>query len=111
MDYTPLGISADQAEAEVREAWMVSYSPRTSASAIGWFESRSFPDRLIHLIGRLAFRGIYFPQLKKREWVQVLFQNRGPILRLLAQALELKFKPRPREALSLDSQLQVERQA
>jgi radical SAM superfamily enzyme YgiQ (UPF0313 family) len=111
MDYTPLGISADQAEAEVREAWTVSYSPRTSASAIGWFESRSFPDRLIHLIGRLAFRGVYFPQLKRREWVQVLFQNRGPILRLLAQALGLRFKLRPREALSLDSQLQVERQA
>jgi hypothetical protein len=73
--------------------------------------SRSFPDRLIHLLGRLAFRGIYFPQMKRREWVQILFQNRGPILHLLAQALELKFKPQPPEPFSLDPQLPVERTA
>jgi len=36
------------------------------------------------------------------------FENRGPILRLLAQALALKFKPRPPESLSLDPQLPVE---
>ena len=111
MDFTPLGITADQAEAEIRQAWASSYSPQTIASAIRGLESRSFADRLIHLIGRLAFRGIYFPQMKRREWARVLFQNRGPILRLLAQALELKFKPRPPEAFSLDPQPQVERTA
>jgi radical SAM superfamily enzyme YgiQ (UPF0313 family) len=111
MDYTPLGITAEQAEAEIGQAWASSYSPKANASAIGWLGSRSFADRLIHLLGRLAFRGIYFPQMKRREWVQVLFQNRGPILRLLAQALKLKFKPRPREPFSLDPQLRVERPA
>lgn len=111
MDFSPLEITADQAEAEVRQAWAASYSPKTIASAIGWLESRSFSDRLIHLLGRLAFRGIYFPQMKRREWVQVLFQNRGPILRLLSQALALKFKPQPREPCSLDPQLPVERTA
>jgi radical SAM superfamily enzyme YgiQ (UPF0313 family) len=109
MDFTPLGITADQAEAEVWQAWASSYSPQTIASAMRQLESRSFADRFLHLIGRLAFRGIYFPQMKRREWVQVLFQNRGPILRLLAQALELRFKPRPQEPFSLDPQLQVER--
>jgi hypothetical protein len=43
--------------------------------------------------------------------VRVLFQNRGPILHLLAQALQLKFKLRPRESFSPDPQLQVERSA
>ena len=111
MDFSPLEITADQAEAEVRQAWAASYNHRTIASAIGWLGSRSFADRLSHLLGRLAFRGIYFPQMKRREWMQVLFQNRGPILRLLAQALEFKFKPRPREPFSLDPQLPVERTA
>ncbi|MGD1105274.1 MAG: radical SAM protein, partial [Terriglobia bacterium] len=111
MDYTPLGMTTDQAEAELGQAWASSYSPKTIASAIGWLASRSFPDRLIHLLGRLAFRGIYFPQMKRREWVQILFQNRGPILHLLAQALELKFKPQPPEPFSLDPQLPVERTA
>ena len=111
MSFTPLGITADQAQAEVRQAWASSYSPQTIASAMGWLGWKSFPDRLIHLLCRLAFRGIYFPQMKRRDWVQVLFQNRGPILRLLAQALELKFKPQPREPFSLDPELKVERTA
>jgi hypothetical protein len=68
----------------------------------------SFADRLIHLLCRLAFRGIYFPQMKRREWVRVLFQNRGPILRLLTQALVLKFKLRARESFSLNPQLRVD---
>ena len=108
MDFTPLGITAEQAEAELWQAWASSYSPKTIASAIEWLASKPFADRLIHLLGRLAFRGIYFPQMKRREWVRVLFENRGPILRLLAQALELKFKPRPRESLSLDPELPLE---
>jgi len=109
MDYTPLKITAEQAEAEVRQAWAASYSPKTIASAARWLESRPYADRLIHLLGRLAFRGIYFPQMKRREWVRVLLQNRSPILHLLVQALELKFKPPPREPFSLDPQLPVER--
>jgi radical SAM superfamily enzyme YgiQ (UPF0313 family) len=111
MDFEPLEISSAQAEAEVRQAWAASYNPGTIASAIGWLESRSFPDRLIHLLGRLAFRGIYFPQMKRREWVRVLLQNRGPICRLLWQALALKFRPQPSEPFSLDPNLPVERTA
>jgi radical SAM superfamily enzyme YgiQ (UPF0313 family) len=111
MDFTPLGISSEQAEAEVRQAWTASYSPATNSSALRRLEPRTLVDRIMHLIGRLAFRGIYFPQMKKREWARVLFENRGPILRLLAQSLELKFKRRPREASSLDAQLSAERSA
>jgi radical SAM superfamily enzyme YgiQ (UPF0313 family) len=108
MAFKPLGITVDQAEAEVRQAWTSSYSPKTIASTMGWLGSRSFSDRVIHLLSRLAFRGIYFPQMKRRDWVQVLFQNRGPILRLLAQAMGLKFKPQPSELFSLGSQQSAE---
>jgi hypothetical protein len=58
----------------------------------------------MHLLGRLAFRGIYFPQMRRREWVRLLFENRGPILHLIYQALVMKFKPHPKESLSIDSQ-------
>jgi radical SAM superfamily enzyme YgiQ (UPF0313 family) len=111
MSFTPLGISTEQAEGEVRQAWASSYSPQTIAASMGWLESKSFPDRLIHLLSRLAFRGIYFPQMKRQDWVQVLFQNRGPILRLLVQALELKFQPRPPKPISSNPQMPVERPA
>jgi radical SAM superfamily enzyme YgiQ (UPF0313 family) len=103
MDFSPLGITAEQAEEEVRQAWRASYNPAANASAIGRLQSKPFADRLIHLISRLAFRGIYFPQMKKREWTWLLFQNRGPILRMIAQALEMKLKPPPSESLSIEA--------
>jgi radical SAM superfamily enzyme YgiQ (UPF0313 family) len=108
MSFTPLGLTAEQAEAEVRLAWASSYSPQTIASSMDWLGSRSLPDRLIHLLSRLAFRGIYFPQMKRRDWLGVLFQNSGTILRLLAQTLEFKFMPKPRERFALEPQESAE---
>jgi len=111
MNFEPLEITSDQAEAEVRQAWATSYNPRTITSAIAWLQSKTFADRLIHLLGRLAFRGIYFPQMKKREWAKVLFQNRGPILRILAEALAFRFKLQPREPFTMDPEISAERTA
>jgi len=92
MDFSPLGISPEQAEAEVREAWESSYTPAANASAMRWLESRPLPDRVIHLLSRLAFRGIYFPQMSRRDWVRILFQNRGSILKVISQALKMKLR-------------------
>ena len=111
MDFTPLKITDDQAEAEVREAWTSSYSPETIASSMAWLSSKSLPDRIIHMLSRLAFRGIYFPQMKKRDWLHVLFQNRGPILRLLFEALEFRFKPRPLKPLTVAPPMPVKQPA
>ncbi len=108
MDFTPLGISAEQAEDEVRQAWASSYSPATIATAMTWLESKSFGDRLMHLAGRLAFRGIYFPQMKRRQWVRLLFENRGPILHLIYQALEMKLRPQTDEPISIETQETVQ---
>ena len=93
MDFTPLGISEDQAEKEIRQAWGASYDPATNSAAIKRLESVPLGDRLIHLIGRLAFRGIYFPQMTRREWTKVLFQNRRSILRVVFEALKLRYEP------------------
>ena len=92
MVFSPLEISSAQAEAEVREAWELSYSPAANASAMKWLESSSLPDRIIHLLSRLAFRGIYFPQMTRRDWVRILFQNRGIIFRVIGQALRMKLR-------------------
>ena len=93
MDFKPLGMSSEeQAEAELRQAWESSYSPAANAAALEWLERTSLADRIIHLFGRLAFRGIYFPQMKRKDWVKLLIRNRGPILHLIYQALELRLK-------------------
>jgi len=91
MAHTPLGFSTADAEAEVRYAWAASYSPEANKSAMRWLQDKSLPDRIIHLCSRLAFRGIYFPQMKWRHWASLLFQNRGSILQVAFQAWKLKF--------------------
>jgi radical SAM superfamily enzyme YgiQ (UPF0313 family) len=92
MGYSPLGMSAEQAQAEVREAWTESYTPAANAAAMRWLKKQPFADRVIHLLARLAFRGIYFPQMNRNAWLKVLFQNRSSILRLIAQAIKMKLK-------------------
>jgi radical SAM superfamily enzyme YgiQ (UPF0313 family) len=94
MVFSPLCISSAQAEAEVREAWASSYSPAANASAIQWLEAGSLADRIIHLLSRLAFRGIYFPQMKRRDWAKILFQNRDSILKVILQALQMNRQSR-----------------
>jgi len=94
MAHAPRGLSPERAEAEVRYAWKTSYDPATTAGAMHRLEGRSLSDRAIHLVTRLIFRGIYFPQMRRREWLRVLFENRRSILHLLAQALEDRFRPR-----------------
>lgn len=111
MTFTPLGISADQAEKEVRQAWEASYNPAAIASAMEWLKSRPFEDRLIHLLCRMAFRGIYFPQMRRREWVRVLFENRGPILHLIYHALQMKLRPQTKRPLSTAAPQPVHRAA
>ena len=96
MAHSPSGLSAEQAEAEVRSAWRSSYSPSTIDSAMKWLDSKCIGDRIMHLCARLAFRGIYFPQMRRRDWVRLLIENRGPILNLIAQALRMKFAAQPK---------------
>jgi hypothetical protein len=102
MDFAPLGISPEQAEEEIRQAWHASYKAETNSAAIDRLEPGALGDRIIHLLGRLAFRGIYFPQMRKREWVRVLFENRASILEVIWEALRFRYQPRSREPLSID---------
>jgi len=102
MDFSPLGISPEQAEEEVRQAWGASYEPATNAAALARLRLGSLADRIIHLLGRLAFRGIYFPQMTKRDWAQLLFRNRHSILRVVFEALRLRYNLRSAEPLAID---------
>jgi radical SAM superfamily enzyme YgiQ (UPF0313 family) len=91
MAHTPVGLSAAEAEAEVRHAWRESYSPLATEAAMKWLATKPLPDRIIHLCARLAFRGIYFPQMKWRQWAQLILQNRATVLQVVSEALGRKF--------------------
>lgn len=88
MAFTPNNISVEAAEAEVHEAWSRSYSPETTALALKKIEGRPFHERTLMFFTRLAFRGIYFPQMKKRHWILLLWQNRSSFMRILSEGIQ-----------------------
>jgi hypothetical protein len=86
MAHTPLKMSIDQTHAEVNHAWTSSYSPEAIARAVESIRDKGLGYRINILIARLCFRGIYFPQLGKRAWLKIIFQNRRTILKLVREA-------------------------
>jgi len=93
MSYTPENITIAQAEAEVREAWTQAYSPAATIGSMGRIAERPLSERAVVFFARLAFRGIYFPQVKVRHWLMLLWSNRRPLMSLSYDAL---FAPRTR---------------
>jgi hypothetical protein len=87
MAHTPLKMSIEEAKEEVRRAWTESYSPERNAEAVEYLSSAPFQYRIIHLVSRLFFRGIYFPQMGKRAWMKVLLQNRKTISGLVKEGV------------------------
>ena len=85
MAFTPENISVEQAEAEVHEAWNRCYDARAIAAGLKKIEGRPFSERAVLFFARLAFRGIYFPQMKVRHWIALLFSNRRTLLKLIRE--------------------------
>ncbi len=85
MAHEPAKMSIEEARAETRRAWESSYSPERNAQVVESLAGRSFQYRAGHLIARLFFRGIYFPQMGKRAWARLLYENRRTIYRLVRE--------------------------
>jgi radical SAM superfamily enzyme YgiQ (UPF0313 family) len=87
MAHNPLKMTIEEAKAETFEAWSASYSPERNRQAIESIKHTPVQVRIGHLVARLFFRGIYFPQMNKRAWLKLLFDNRKPILSLTKEGL------------------------
>src|SRR5262244_2450170 len=83
MAHTPMKMSIAETRRELDRAWMISYSPRNNERALDWFDSQRTNEQIMHLIMRMFFRGIYFPQRNTRVWTKLVAQNRRPILRMI----------------------------
>ncbi len=84
MAHTPSKISIEGVQAEVREAWTKSYSPEATQKALASLSNEPAAYRISHLLARLFFRGIYFPQKGTWAWMNLLFQNRKAIFGLVS---------------------------
>ncbi len=101
MAHTPLKMTSQEAQSEVRHAWTDSYSPEAIARAIDSLAGRPLWLRISLFVGRLSFRGIYFPQMGKLAWLKVVAQNRGVIFKLFREAFGGGLrKRRPAEELT-----------
>jgi len=86
MAHTPLKMTIAETEAELNKAWNMSYSPKRNENVID--SLGRIDERAVHFFMRLFFRGIYFPQMKKRDWAKLVVQNRRPIYKLMKQGVD-----------------------
>lgn len=87
MAYTPDKITIEEAESEIHEAWTRAYSPEASRNALRRISDRPYRERAVLFLARLVFRGIYFPQMRKKDWVVLLWKNRRTLLSLCREAV------------------------
>jgi radical SAM superfamily enzyme YgiQ (UPF0313 family) len=85
--YVPKHMTGEEVEDEVRRAWTASYEPSAIRASQRWLKAndRPFMQQLTHFIMRLFFRGLYFPQIDRREWVKLIGRN-TPTMASLAVA-------------------------
>lgn len=86
MAHNPLNLTIAEARTEVEHAWQGSYSPASNARALRAISDQPIEYRAMHLIVRLFFRGIYFPQMSKWSWIKLIGENRASILGLVREA-------------------------
>src|SRR5687767_5725067 len=87
MAHNPLKITIDQTHSELTHAWEETYSPQRNMEAMQALGDQPIRYRTTHLVMRLLFRGIYFPQMNKRAFLKVVLQNRASILALTKETL------------------------
>lgn len=101
MAHNPLKITSEQAHVEIRQAWADSYSPEAIERAVDLLEKRPIWLRISMLIGRLSFRGIYFPQMSRWAWLKTVMQNRRTIFKLVRSGFAGGLREKRPEATTL----------
>ena len=99
MCHQPLKMSISEARSEIDQAWSLSYSPERNRQAIQWLQGKRVGERIMHLLARIAFRGIYFPQVSRFQWFRAIGQNWRLAWDLFRELFKAKEPPpsRPRE--------------
>jgi hypothetical protein len=85
MAHTPLNMTTDQVQDEVQYAWRNAYSPAATRAALGSIANEPAPYKISHLIARLFFRGIYFPNKGALAWLKAIAENRGSIFHVVRE--------------------------
>jgi len=103
MAHDPLKMTIEEAKAETFRAWSRSYSPERNREAIESIKDSPIQVRISHLVARLFFRGIYFPQMGTFAWLKLLFANRRTIISLTREGLRTWRAARRREKVAVEA--------
>jgi radical SAM superfamily enzyme YgiQ (UPF0313 family) len=87
MAHTPMKMTPLMVRREIEQAWLASYSPERNARAIASIAHHPVADRIIHLICRFFFRGIYFPQMSRWAWLRVIARNHRTMFSLIREGM------------------------
>src|SRR5215207_4650129 len=98
MAHAPLRMTIEEAREETRLAWEASYSPGRNAEAVAALGGHDLQYRIGMLVSRLFFRGIYFPQMTRRAWLRLLYENRRTISALAREGFSTWRRARRRAA-------------
>jgi radical SAM superfamily enzyme YgiQ (UPF0313 family) len=89
MAHKPAKMTIEEARRETISAWSRSYSPERNRQAVEAIADAPIDTRIGHLVARLFFRGIYFPQMGTAAWLKLLFANRRVISSLTREGLHM----------------------
>jgi len=106
MAHTPLKMTCDEVQAEVKSAWTNSYSPAATRRAIEAMAHHPAAFKISHLIARLFFRGIYFRQKSAWVWLKLLVQNLRSIL-LVIREVRTNWNGTPAARIEMKSQVEL----
>jgi len=87
MAHKPAKMTVEEARQETISAWSRSYSPERNRAAVEAIRDAPIQTRIGHLVARMFFRGIYFPQMGTRAWLQLLYANRKTIFSLAREGV------------------------
>jgi len=87
MAHTPSEMTIPEVQSEIKHAWAQAYSPAATRKAIDSLKNGPVPYQISHLIARLCFRGIYFPQKGAWAWLKLIARNLGTILHLIRNSI------------------------
>ena len=85
MAHTPLNMTVTDVQDEVRYAWTNAYSAAATRAAIESIADEPAPYKISHLIARLFFRGIYFPNKGAWAWLKAIAENRATVFHVARQ--------------------------
>lgn len=108
MAHNPLKMTIEEAKDETFNAWSRSYSPERNWEAINSIKDTPIDVRISHLVARLFFRGIYFPQMSKTAWLKLIFDNRKSVLSLSKEGYSLWRKHKRNKKNKTNSEVETE---